>query len=162
MTLQNIPVSTEENTPIPGKEKIQLSSDADVLLMLLIDVAEGVVGKATLNITLFVQGLIVTGVLIGEKAYFEGIYNEMNVFVSDSEQEREKDAQTFFAHYQSLSLKLSGNQGEESQLKNFEYIHLKNAQFYAGNSLIPTNKKPYWRGNLSRVDGFCLGNLTDV
>ncbi|MEG5058781.1 hypothetical protein QUB60_12040 [Microcoleus sp. A2-C5] len=159
MTQENTSVSVEENTPVSVEEKIQISSHSDVLLILLINIADDFVGKVNINITLFVQGLIVSGVLIGEKPYFEGLYNVVNSSFSSFE-EREKEVEAFLTNYKSLCAKLSGNQKEQNQLRNIEYIHLKDVHFYSGNTTIPNNSSPYWRGDLNRVDGFCLRNLS--
>jgi hypothetical protein len=160
---------TQENTPVSVEEKIQISSDSDKLLIYLIDTADKFAGQVDIDITLSVQGLTVSGVLISEKLYFDGIYNDLKLSVSSSDT-LEKEAQIFLENYQSFAAKLSGDLEVKSQLKNIEYIHLKNLAFYNGNCLtpknannllIPNNKGGYWRGNLNRVDGFCIGNLTE-
>ena len=160
---------TQENTPVSVEEKIQISSDSDKLLIYLIDTADKFAGQVDIDITLSVQGLTVSGVLISEKLYFDGIYNDLKLSVSSSDT-LEKEAQIFLENYQSFVAKLSGDLEVKSQLKNIEYIHLKNVAFYNGNCLtpknannllIPNNKGGYWRGNLNRVDGFCIGNLTE-
>lgn len=160
---------TQENTPVSVEEKIEISSDSDKLLIYLIDTADKFSGQVDIDITLSVQGLTVSGVLINEKLYFEGIYNDLKLSFSSSDI-LEKEAQVFLQSYQSLAENLSGDREVKSPLKNIEYIHLKNVAFYNGNCLIPknannllipNNRGGYWRGNLNRVDGFCIGNLTE-
>jgi len=162
MTLQNTPVSTEE--------KIQISSNSDKLLIFLIDMADEFADRVDIDVTLSVQGLIISGILISEKLYFEGIYSDMNLTVSTLDTLVEEEAQRFLANYQSFAAKLLGDKEVKSKLKNREYIHLKCVAFYNGNCLTPkntdsllisNNKGGYWRGNLNRVDGFCIGNLTE-
>ncbi len=108
-----------------------------------------------LGITLCVQGSIITGLLISEKAYFEGLSNEINAFHPFKE-----DFERLLAPFQVLGTSLPGNQGEQNKLTDIEFIHLKNAKFFLGTSLVPNNKGTYWRGRLSRVDGFSLGQLS--
>ncbi|MEG4851458.1 MULTISPECIES: hypothetical protein [unclassified Microcoleus] len=160
---------TQENTPVSVEEKIQISSDSDKLLIYLIDTADKFAGQVDIDITLSVQGLSVSGVVISEKLYFEGIYNDLKLSFSSSDI-LEKEAQIFLENHQSFAAKLSGDREVKSQLKNIEYIHLKNVAFYNGNCLtpknannllIPNHRGGYWRGHLNRVDGFCIGNLTE-
>jgi hypothetical protein len=143
---------TQENTPVSVGEKILASSDSDVFLVSLINMAEKQAQNVKIDITLFVQGLIVSGVVIGEKSYFEGLYNDLNLSGSSPEE--------FFEHYQVLSEGASGEQQEKNQFtKNIDYIHLKDVSY---NSLSQNNRGGYWRGKLNRVDGFRLGSLTSL
>ena len=158
---------TQENTPV-SEEKNQISSDLDKSLIFLIDMADKSAGDVDIRITLFVQGLIVSGVLISEKLYFEGLYSELNLVVTSSNIQEEK-GQTLLKIYQSFAAKISGDREVKKQVENTEYIHLKNVAFYSGNFLTPNNannrfisnnKGGYWRGNLNRIDGFCMGDIT--
>jgi hypothetical protein len=142
---------TEENKPILAEEEKTLLLRSDLILNVLVDYVNKF--PVEIGITLFVQGSILSGLLIGEKAYFEGLSNHIKtpgVFG--------KDFQQLIALLQSLGTSSSGNQEEQNQLEN-EFIHLKNAKFYSGNCLVPSDRGTYWRGRLRRVDGFSLGQL---
>lgn len=106
-----------------------------------------------LGITLCVQGSIITGILISEKAYFEGLSNEMNAFHPFKE-----DFERLLAPFQVLGTSLPGNQGEQNKLTDIEFIHLKNAKICFTDPLI-VPKKSYWRGRLSHISGYWLGEL---
>lgn len=157
---------TQEDKPTLAQQKSSVSSDSDLLLMSLIDLLE-TFDKASsnevlskLSITLFVQGSIVSGFLIGEKHYFEALNNESNNTFSSGSDEGKKAMGAFLAPFQSFSTALPDNQGEQNAFKDREFIYLKDAKFLSGNSLNPHNKGVYWRGRLSRVDGFFIGNLS--
>lgn len=149
---------TQENKPVLAEQKSSVSSDSDLLLMSLVELAD--VGSEKISITLFVQGSIVSGLLIGEKPYFEALNNALNAFSSDGSDEDKEAVRALLAPFQSLSTNLPDNQQEQSQLKDIEFIHLKDAKFYSGDSLVPQDRGGYWRGRLSRIDGFWLGNLS--
>jgi hypothetical protein len=139
---------TEENKRVLAEEKSNLSSNSDWLLIQLVEAfANEVSGK--MSITLFVHGLIITGLLIGEKAYFEASgFKTLLIEELDS---------TF------NSDELLENERKISQLNDTEFIHLKNAKFSYGNSLAPSdNKGIYWRGRLSSIDGFFLGSFASI
>lgn len=49
---------------------------------------------------------------------------------------------------------------EHIEFDDIQYIHLKDAFVYHGNSSIPTSGTGvYWRGRIDRVDGFIFGKL---
>jgi hypothetical protein len=143
---------TQENKSITARDEGIALINPDLLLTLLVQMVDKK-PPFDIGITLFVQGSIVTGLLIGEDVYFEGLSNDM----PDSFTE---DFQKLFTLIQSWDTNSPGNQEEQNQLRNIEFIHLKNAKFFLGNSLVPNNKGTYWRGRLSRVDGFSLGQLS--
>jgi len=151
---------TQENESVLAKQKSSISSDSDLLLMSLLELVEfDDKISEKIGITLFVQGSIVSGLLIGEKLYFEDLNNTLSALNPGSDET--KDAfRAFLAPFQSLSTDLPDSQQEQSQLRNIEFIHLKDANFYSGDSVVPKNKGVYWRGRLSRIDGFWLGNLS--
>ncbi|MEG4496643.1 gas vesicle accessory protein GvpU [Microcoleus sp. F10-C6] len=147
----------KDNTPVTTQEKDKTPANSDLLLMSLVELAEEFSEK--LSVTLFVQGSIITGLLIGEKPYLEALNDELNATTSGSAEGKEA-FKAFLAPFHTLSKNSSDNQEEQSQLKDIEFIHLKNAKFCNGSSLTPQNKGVYWRGLLSRIDGFFLGNLS--
>ena len=62
------------------------------------------------------------------------------------------------APFQILGTSLPGTQEEQNKLTDIEFIHLKNAKFCGANTLMPLNKS-YWRGRLSHINGYWLGEL---
>ena len=142
---------TQENQPVIAKDEGMVLVNPDVLLTLLVTIVNQ--QSWEIGITLFVQGSIISGLLIGENMYFEGLSNEIPEPFTEG-------FQALFTLVKSLNTNSPGNQEEQRELKNIEFIHLKDAKFYSGNSLVPNNRGVYWRGRLSRVDGFYLGQLS--
>jgi hypothetical protein len=147
---------TDENKPDLVERESIVPSNPDYFLIYLVETVN--VFSIEISITLFVQGSIVSGLLIGGKAYFEGLNSEMAL--GSASDDIKGAFQTMFAQFQSIYTNLPDNQEQQSEFGNVEFIHLKNAKFFAGGSLTPTNRAVYWRGRLSSVNGFSLGNLS--
>jgi hypothetical protein len=143
---------TQEDQSFPAEEKSLISSDSDLFLMTLVELVN--VASLELSITLFAQGTVISGMLIGEKPYFEALNNELKStgFAPD------EAIHTFIQKFESASTNLSETLKEQNKPINREFIHLKNAKFYSGNSFGSTTRELYWRGRLSRIDGFFLGS----
>jgi hypothetical protein len=147
---------TDENKPGLAEGEGIIPSNPDYFLIYLVQTVNVV--PIEIGITLFVQGSIVSGLLIGRNAYFEGLNSEMAL--ASASDDIKEHFQTIFAQFQSIYTNLADNQEQQSQFRNLEFIHLKNAKFFAGGSLTPTNTGVYWRGRLSCIDGFSLRNFS--
>ena len=89
---------TDENKPDLVQGESIVPSNSDYFLTYLVQTVN--VFSMEIGITLFVQGSIVSGLLIGGKAYFEGLSSEMALgFASD---DIKKVFQTTFAQFQSI------------------------------------------------------------
>ncbi len=116
-------------------------------------------GGLSIGITLCVGGTLVSGSLIGGRAYFEGFAE--NVAAAATDAETAERARAFFrgpaAMYRSEERRLRDVAADPEPLA---YIHLEDARFFtvAGDP-IPGNHGVYWRGKLSAVDGFVLGTM---
>ena len=102
-----------------------------------------------LDITLNVNGALITGTTISAKEYFDTL--------SDSIGNGNEVAQK-------LSEKLAdaGQSIEDAADAQTNFIHLKNTKVYLGDSNpTPSQGKIVWRGKLSEVDGFFLGKISD-
>lgn len=100
----------------------------------------------SLDITLNVNGALVTGTTVSAQKYLETIsesFAEGND-VSKAIAEKLADA--------SKSVENSNSQ--------VRFIHLKDAQVYNGNEQpTPSEETFYWRGKLEAVEGFFLGKI---
>ena len=128
---------TEENKSVLAEEERIVLLNPDLFLNSLVKWVNTapVERRFTLDITLCVQGSIVSGLLIGENAYFKGLSNDIKASGSFK-----KDFQKFLAQFPTSGTNSPDNQGEPDKLKDIEFIHLKNAQFYSGNSFTPQKK----------------------
>lgn len=142
---------TQEDQSLPV-EKSLVRSDSDLFLMTLVELVN--IASLEMSITLFVQGAIISGMLIGEKPYFEALNNELKStgFAPD------EAIHTLIQKFNSSSINSSDNLEEQDQPINREFIHIKNAKVYSGNAFSSSTRELYWRGRLSRVDGFLLGS----
>jgi len=127
MNHENLPFSVGQSHVKP---------DSDKLLKELIQYVNKTLYE--INITIFVQGIVISGMLIPEIEYIDivsGQYIELSEEVVD----------IFWS-------------SRDDSIED-DYIHLKNAIFHSDVTPITINNKVYWRGRLSSIDGFVVGEL---
>ena len=102
------------------------------------------------SITLNVGGILISGLLIGGKEYFQEFGRVFqDAHPNDPDRTYEKSIQALGDIY-------DGSDAKEPPL----YIHLKDAKFYSGGIGSGTPKDgALWRGRISSVDGFILGSF---
>lgn len=100
----------------------------------------------SLDISLNVNGAIVTGTLVSAKEYFETL---SETFAEGSE----------VAQKISEQLAQAAEAIDDSEA---HFIHLKNAKVYCGDSKpTPSKGDILWRGKLNELNGFFLGKISD-
>ena len=102
------------------------------------------------SITLFVGGLMVSGQLMSDKRYFEELGRRWDAALGGriGESPPEEFAEPF----------KDGAASPETP----SYIHLQGARMSIPGVRSSRSSEPiYWRGRLSAVDGFFIGELTD-
>lgn len=102
--------------------------------------------SSSYGITLFMNGLIITGDLISGKEYFE--------LLSDLLSSPEFNASDLFLKEKEFY------STEQVQGTQTTYIHLKNARSIVGNGQELPSNGCLWRGQLSHVSGFCFGTFS--
>ncbi|KMM36693.1 gas vesicle accessory protein GvpU [Guptibacillus hwajinpoensis] len=103
----------------------------------------------SLDITLNINGAIVTGTTVSAKEYFDTL--------SDSIGAGNDVAEKLSEQFANAGQALEDNNGAETN-----YIHLKNTKVYVGdNKPTPSKGKILWRGKISEIDGFFLGRISD-
>ncbi|HEY9878703.1 MAG TPA: gas vesicle accessory protein GvpU [Leptolyngbyaceae cyanobacterium] len=108
-----------------------------------------------LGITLCVHGMIISGFLISEEAYFKGMIERVNQ--DDNAADETKETLTDFMSDLRASLHAKSN---DSQSVLPEYIHLQEAKMYPSQGQgMPSYGDALWRGRISSVDGFSLGEI---
>jgi hypothetical protein len=128
-----------------------LSSD-EVLEYFVQRVEETGVG---ISIQLCVKGLIIVGSLTSSKQYYDRmstIFNS-NMQIETNDQTEIKLGYDYFEHYKQFMLEKRKHSEEQGGSK---YIHLHNVVIYPTDPSKPITAD-YWRGKLSSVDGFSLG-----
>ena len=137
---------SDDRGRVPVKE-----TDGDPLLRTLLLQAEE--QGASFGITLYVQGLAVSGTVISTDEYLAGVA----AMVRETGQGDGADAaaQTF-----DTVRKLFAEQRAEidpAKRPLPRWIHLRDARTAAGSTLIPSNGQGFWRGRVRSIDGWDMG-----
>lgn len=115
---------------------------------------------AQITTTLNVNGVIITGTMIGMKPYYEAIGEKLKETVRGTSEEIDiavkKDLEEMFER-----LKQPPKIEELEEGIDFDYIYLKNAKFYVGGVFFPA-EGTYWIGKIDSVDGFILGSFAPI
>lgn len=119
----------------------------DGLLELLVQAANQ--HDFSLDITLNVNGAVITGTLISAKEYF----TELSGMFEDGDE---------VAQALSEQLEQAGQAAESDDRSEASFIHMKETKVYCGDSKpTPSKGDILWRGKLNEVDGFFLGKIFD-
>ncbi|MGD6796135.1 gas vesicle accessory protein GvpU [Metabacillus indicus] len=103
-----------------------------------------------LDITLNVNGAVISGTMISAKEYFDTL--------SETFEDGSEVAQNL-----SEQLSRASESIEENGSGEAHFIHLKNTKVYIGDSKsTPSKGQIIWRGKLSEVNGFFLGKISDA
>lgn len=139
--------------------KILAEKDSDWFLVMLLNIVNQ--GTIEFGLTLNVGGSVISGTLISGKKYFSEFAKQFsNAIGTPEEASNEPSIEESFRKLGDIYDLPEGKQGEE--LKNqapVTYIHLRDANVFFKDGTIPTGVGVFWRGKLSSVDGFSLGNL---
>ena len=134
------------------KETEGASLSVDPMLKTFVRLAEE--QNLSLGVTLTIHGLLISGNIISYQRYIEGIAQGFESATGNQE-----IGQILAESYRNVSqeyLKIRKEEGLE-ELPYLQYIHLFDARFRFGNSVVPPETGVYWRGRLDEVDGFFLG-----
>jgi hypothetical protein len=130
--------------------------DQDWLLEMLVALVDA--QSVSVNITLSVGGSLVSGKLVSGKEYFNSFaeqvssgFKDMGVSEATAKIMREQLAQPGEVFH---------GESTDPKLKNKpNYLHLKNARIISGTASY-ASQSTWWRGRLSAVEGFFLGDAT--
>ena len=122
----------------------------DAFLNLLVKAAEN---NVSIDVTLNVNGLIVTGKLISQKRYYEEVARSMRNPFSNNSKEGVSGILDSLSMLGDLP---NGSSTEEDESTDYEFVHLSDAHCHSGDISIPTRSAP-WRGKMTEIDGFMLG-----
>lgn len=115
-----------------------------------------------IGLTLQVGGFLVSGIMVSGPKYFEGFASDFTSPIADKEA-AERIRQSFSGYagiYKAAPSENTDTENSESRSSGPGYIHLKEARFFnTSGKPIPGNRAVWWRGRLSEVSGFILGNL---
>lgn len=107
------------------------------------------------GITLYVEGTVVSGMLVSGKKYFDTFAKEFSDAYPGDDEVKEIVRGAFASN--SDIYKYDDADGEPPPP---QYIHLINARCFApGGQPLPGNRGVLWRGKINAVSGFSLGSL---
>ncbi|ALN77642.1 gas vesicle protein GvpU [Staphylococcus agnetis] len=102
-----------------------------------------------LDISLLVNGSIVSGTLVSAEDYYKSL--------SESFKDGNDVAKEFSEQFSDASESAKSSEGGAN------FIHLKDARVYLnGSHPIPSVGSTLWRGRLTEVDSFFLGKITEA
>lgn len=148
----------EQTEALPQIQDVEIVGSKDWFLQSTIEtiIANGV----EIGVTLTVGGVIVSGILISGKKYFDEL-SDVLIAASQSEDDGPRILGEAWKQYTVIYEKPEGASGDW-RAPPAGFIHLRNARFYApGAPPIPSNRGVLWRGKLSSVDGFSIGNFSE-
>lgn len=112
-----------------------------------------------IGVTLAVGGAVVSGTLISGRKYFEELGDALS-----SASETEGDMQSILGESWKQFTGIYDkpeDAPDDWQGPRANFIHLRGARYFApGQRPIPTTQGFLWRGKLSAVDAFSIGNLS--
>jgi len=125
----------------------------DWLLQSLVDIAN--TGGLSFPITLQVGGVLVSGILMSGKRYFEEFAQKMGTTVVEDDQDE------IVAFFQDLGKSFYAAPTGETPRTPPHFLHLCNVKIFKPDGQpFPIQDGEWWRGRLEAVDGFMLGSLT--
>ncbi|KGK58581.1 hypothetical protein FHR53_000663 [Xanthomonas arboricola] len=149
---------TDQEQHQPSLEDVKLAFDGqsvDWYLQKLVGIANS--SDAQFGITLFVDGIIVSGQLVSGKQYFEAFAQEFSAAYPGDAEEREEIRRAFASH---ASIYDSEDDAQQSSAPP-QFIHLIDARcFSPAGQPLPSNRGVLWRGKVNAVSGFTLGSLS--
>jgi hypothetical protein len=108
------------------------------------------------GLTLHLEGVIVSGLLISGKKYFETFAQEFADNFPGTDESKESIRQSLASN-----ASIYDKSETEGEAPPPQFIHLLNARSFApGNNPLPTNRGVLWRGKINAVSGFSLGMLS--
>lgn len=128
---------------------------SDWLLRYLADQANQ--SDLQMGITLQVDGMLVSGTLVGGQAYFDAVTKDISTALGGKE-----DSKALAELFERMNRVLHSGANPDTPKPTPAYIHLKGARFFqaADAKPIPGNQGIWWRGRLSQISGFFFGNLS--
>ena len=166
MTSERLPVDSSPDLTDHDKvaeehaEPSDLPTEVDWLLRALVTSANAAI-KFELPITLYVGGLIVSGLLVGGERYFDAIADEIaagTIPTDEAPSDSAVETPSFPEILRGYGKGYESATGQEIDAWP-EFIHVLDAQAFSPSGPIPTTRGVPWRGLLRRVDAFSYGRL---
>lgn len=107
-----------------------------------------------IGITLNIKGLVVSGELVGLKAYYRGVSHML-------QEENNENSKLWASLFDGLIETLPKEKEYDivTGIIGVKHICLQNARYYPSENSLPTNVGTYWIGLTESVDGFSFGTF---
>ena len=135
-------------------------------------------GGGAFGVTLCVKGITISGVIASGRDYFAGFAQNVTAAIERDDphtdaptRQKIQDYFTRFGEIYPTSRHDSddkpiddanadaADQDDDDAKPLPEFVHLRNARIFNGQTFIPTNYGVWWRGRIAEVDGWFLGTL---
>lgn len=153
MNDETVPVSTQDKPSEEGRSNVLPGPPADWFLQTLVSMVND--NDMEISATLFLGGSIVSGLLISGNKYFAIFGDEFSDSFPGLDPESKKTMSDSFARHGAI---YTDPELKSDELPN--YVHMRDAHTYTGESEVPQNRGVLWRGRLSEVGGFWLGIMS--
>jgi hypothetical protein len=131
-----------------------IEDNGDWFLQSLINIVNG--KDLEIGITLNVGGFLVSGLLVSGHRYFEAFGQEFSSAFTETDV-----VQSIKESFSMYGVIYTQERSQDEDVPPPNYIHLRNAKFFNTNgNPLPGNRGVWWRGRVSEVSGFMLGNLS--
>lgn len=140
---------------------IEAEKKADPLLVELVDLINQIEPYVEVPFTVTTAGGIVTGRLISSSSWWQRQGENIELTALQPLGEKYKSISADLAAIRDSRTKAS----EQDLIVQWilpEHIHMVNARYVFGNSLVPETKDLLWRGRLCEVVGWSFGEMTNT
>jgi hypothetical protein len=111
------------------------------------------------GITLNVGGVLVSGMLIGGRKYFQELSDQIRRVTAGTASEGYGELMGD-THSAFVEVYPERQPDQPYPYRRINYIHLRGALTFGSNGIMSPREGVYWRGKLSSVDGYSFGNLS--
>lgn len=149
---------TPPDSALPRIEINSSPIEADGLLQLLVSYSE--LGIET-PVTLLVGGITISGVIISAASYMENAGAQLSAALKNHDAALAETVEQSFAQLKQ-DVEEQSRLADEAGVLSARCIHLKQARYFSpGQDGLPSNRDGiYWRGRLSAISGFSLGEFS--
>lgn len=144
---------------VEAQSRNTISRSVDCFLQSLVSIVND--ESASIPITLSVGGLLISGDMIGGKAYFNEFARQFKDGFRDISSETASTIEKAFKRLGDVYDPIQKESQGSAPIPTPHLVHLIDAHIYlSGASPAPSEKGVVWRGRLEAVDGFSLGRLS--
>jgi hypothetical protein len=136
-----------------------IAGSVDCFLQSLVSIVND--ESASIPITLSVGSLLISGDMIGGRAYFDEFARQFKDGFKNINSETASTIEEAFKRLGDVYDPIQKESQGGAIISKPHLIHIKDAQIYqSGAGPLPSKKGILWRGRLEAVDGFSLGKLS--